>query len=155
MSNDIGLIWKDGQADITLNTDSTDLQVGHDLQTAILVSLFTDARAPITDVPSSEADLRGWWSANLGSLLWLLSRAKATPANLEKGMDYIRRALNWLLIKEIADKIDVSGAILNLETFTFDIKITRSLSAKYQYLWDGIENVLYEFDRSSFTVQYL
>lgn len=152
--SDVGLIWKDGRADILLNSDGNDLQVGQELKTAILVSMFTDARAAVADVPNINSDRRGWWAANLGSLLWLLQRAKATLRNLEKGIEYIKNSLNWLLQKGIASKIEVTGQIQNLYKFTFQIKITKAENSKYDYLWNDIETELYDFDRSSYLILF-
>lgn len=152
--SDVGLVWQNGKADVLLNSDGNDLQSGHELQTAILVSLFTDARAAVTDVPDINSDRRGWWAANLGSLLWLLARAKTTQVNLQNGISYIKNALSWLTAKGIADRVDVTGMIENLYKFTFTIKIRRSASAKYDYLWDGLEVELYDFDKSSYLIVF-
>lgn len=153
--SDIGLIWKDGEADILLNEAENDLQNGHELKTAIIVSLFTDHRATLNDDPPDKNDLRGWWSDNeVGSLLWLLERQKATEQNLEKGRQYIKNSLQWLLNQGIASNVTVSGFIENLIRFRFEIKITRSQNSKYAYLWNDIQTELFKFNRSSFTISF-
>lgn len=152
--SDLGLVWENGKADILLNANGDDLQQDFDLKTAVVVSLFSDARAATRDLPSIDADPRGWWNAEIGSLLWLLSREKTIPVNLEKGIVYIRNALNWLIEQGIASKIDVSGAIENQYRFKFQIRILKSLDSRYDYLWKDIQNQSYEFDRSKFFITY-
>lgn len=150
---DVGLVWQDGWADILLNEANTDLQTGKDLKTAILVSLFSDSRANPDDLLIDE-DPRGWWSRDLGSLLWLLARQKATLQNLEKGIQYIKDALNWLIIQNIAKSIDVTGTIENRSKFNFTITIKKSNDYRYQYLWENINSDSYKFDRSEYLILF-
>lgn len=150
---DVGLIWQDGWADILLNESNTDLQTGKDLKTAILVSLFSDSRANPEELLLDE-DPRGWWSRDLGSLLWLLARQKATLQNLEKGIQYIKDALNWLIVQNIAKSIDVTGTIENRSKFNFIITIKKSNDYRYQYLWENINSDSYKFDRSEYLILF-
>lgn len=152
--SDIGLIWENGKGDILLNSTGDDLQTDFDLKTAVAVSLFSDSRAARTQLPSLEDDPRGWWGGEIGSLLWLLSREKTITINLEKGIRYIRNALNWLIEQGIASKIEVSGVIENQYRFKFQITIFKSLDSRYDYLWKDIQSDLYQFDRSNFFISY-
>lgn len=150
---DVGLIWQDGWADILLNETNNDLQTGKDLKTAILVSLFSDSRANPEELLLDE-DPRGWWSRDLGSLLWLLARQKATLQNLEKGIQYIKDALNWLIVQNIAKSIDVTGTIENRSKFNFIITIKKSNDYRFQYLWENINADSYKFDRSEYLILF-
>jgi phage gp46-like protein len=150
---DVGLIWQDGWADILLNESNNDLQTGKDLKTAILVSLFSDSRANPEELLLDE-DPRGWWSRDLGSLLWLLARQKATLQNLEKGIQYIKDALNWLIVQNIAKSIDVTGTIENRSKFNFIITIKKSNDYRFQYLWENINSDSYKFDRSEYLILF-
>lgn len=150
---DVALIWQDGWADILLNESNTDLQTGKDLKTAILVSLFSDSRANPEELLLDE-DPRGWWSRDLGSLLWLLARQKATLQNLEKGIQYIKDALNWLIVQNIAKSIDVTGTIENRSKFNFIITIKKSNDYRFQYLWENINADSYKFDRSEYLILF-
>jgi phage gp46-like protein len=90
--------------------DPPDLAGGADLETATLLSLFTDARAADDDrLPGSLDDRRGWWAAPLGSRLWLLSREVATNEVRLRAEDYCREALQWMLDDGVADQIDVAA----------------------------------------------
>ncbi|MFZ9921989.1 MAG: phage GP46 family protein [Candidatus Nanopelagicaceae bacterium] len=150
---DVGLIWQDGWADILLNESNSDLQTGKDLKTAILVSLFSDSRANPEELLLDE-DPRGWWSRDLGSLLWLLARQKTTLQNLEKGIQYIKDALNWLIVQNIAKSIDVTGTIENRSKFNFIITIKKSNDYRFQYLWENINADSYKFDRSEYLILF-
>ena len=72
----------------------------------------------------------------------------------EKGIVYIRNALNWLIEQGIASKVEVSGTIENQYAFKFQIRILKSLDSRYDYLWKDIQNQSYEFDRSKFFITY-
>jgi phage gp46-like protein len=94
------------QADLVF-ADAT-LATADDLETGVMVALFTDARARDDDpVPGDPADRRGWWGDALpisimgrelpadrfGSRLWLLERAKQIPETLVLARQYQREAL--------------------------------------------------------------
>lgn len=114
---DIALSWdnESGMGDLTLTGGALALDDG--LRTAILISLFTDARAAQDDeLPDRAGDRRGWWGnafpvesgdAGMGSRLWLLSRAKALPATLVRARAYARDALQWLIDDRIASALDI------------------------------------------------
>ena len=85
------------------------------LDTAVIVSLFTDRRAEESD--HFDGDPRGWWGdalavnddrpVPLGSRLWLLAREKQHPAVLRKAEAFARQALQWMLDDGVADSITV------------------------------------------------
>ena len=98
-------------ADVALAENNQDLLRDPGLETAVLISLFSDQRAAEEDkLPDREDTRRGWWGdsltdSNIGSKLWLLSRAKisdGTKANLEQ---YSREALQWLIDDGVADSV--------------------------------------------------
>ena len=85
---DIALVWDyaSGTADLAL--DGNDLLIDQGLQTAVLISLFTDAQAqPGDTIPDGTTDARGWWGD-----LPLLSDADAA------GADYIGSGL-WIVVE--------------------------------------------------------
>ena len=76
-----------------LSLSDTRLETSDNLQTSVLVSIFTDRQAPAgQELPAGETDRRGWCldhtlpdtsagtGDNIGSLLWLLRREKITGA---------------------------------------------------------------------------
>ena len=99
------LFGSDGTALLDSGSDLTDSFFGDtpstisnlDLQTAILISLFTDAQASPDDmIQDGSGDPRGWWgdlgsSKPIGSKLWLLGRAKQTTRCAREGQAVLRR----------------------------------------------------------------
>ena len=84
---------------------------GRDIETAVLISIFTDAEADPDDViPDGTQDPRGWWAdPTMGSKLWLLQRAKHTPATLLTAIAYLKQALAWLTADGVAANVAVTG----------------------------------------------
>lgn len=87
------------------------LAAGHDIETAVLISIFTDAAAgPDDQIPDGTDDPRGWWAdPAMGSKLWLLQRAKRTAATLQLAVAYIRQALAWLIEDGAAANVEVDA----------------------------------------------
>ena len=89
------------------------LAAGSDLQTAVLISLFSDREANPDDIiPDGSGDPRGWvgdlgQDYKIGSRLWLLSRAKQTGETLARAQDYIAEALQWLIDDGVVAKFDI------------------------------------------------
>ena len=88
----------------------------HDeLVSAILISLFTDARATdeeFEQVKDWELSKRGYWADQLdgvstGSKLWLLKRAPKDQDTLERAQSYTQDALIWLVEDNLAQSLDV------------------------------------------------
>lgn len=86
------------------------------LTTAVLHSLFSDARAELDELPSPSSERRGWWGDCLlpeddryGSKLWLLQREKRTQETLHRAREYAQQALAWLIEDGHADKIEVQA----------------------------------------------
>ncbi len=87
MNGDIALHWNTLHASIVLNDADDDFETDAGLETAVIISLFTDRRAGENDeLPATETDRRGWWGNTLqdaddeiGSKLWLLCREKQLP----------------------------------------------------------------------------
>lgn len=121
--SDIALVWnKDAfAADLLLERGA--LLQDDGLRSAILISLFTDARAPAgAELPEAGSDLRGWWgddfaadgspadSANaVGSTLWLLQRSKITAATLQRAREAASAALGWLIRDGVASAVKVDA----------------------------------------------
>ncbi|MEZ5709735.1 MAG: phage GP46 family protein [Blastomonas sp.] len=113
---DLALGWNaDGwHGDIAVTGGALTLDMG--MRTAILISLFSDARAPDgAALPEESADRRGWWGDDFGeagdqtgSLLWLISRAKITAQTLNQARNAALGALQWLIDDGIASRIDVT-----------------------------------------------
>lgn len=112
-----------GQFDI--RRDGLVLVQDDTLETAVIISLFTDRRArPDDELPGLEDSRRGWWGDALsetqgdeiGSWLWLLYREKNTNETLNRAREYCMDALAWLLEDRIADRVQVSTWYMDPES---------------------------------------
>jgi phage gp46-like protein len=89
------------------------LQSGNDLETAILISLFSDREANLDDVIADGSnDPRGWigdagQDTKIGSRIWLLERARQTTDTLRLAGDYIAEALQWLIDDGVVAQFDI------------------------------------------------
>jgi phage gp46-like protein len=125
--------------------DPPGLAADHDLETACLLSLLTEASAAPDDVlPDFSGDRRGWWGnwqrpegIVLGSRLWLLVRSVSTDETLQQAQAYAEEALAWLVDGSIAAQVDVSAAYLDTppSQLGLTITITRGPTPAPQYAW--------------------
>lgn len=124
------------------------------LYNAVVISLFTDARAKPDDrlpdeprtgpVPANlYRDRRGWHGdPNIGSRRWLVYREKQVPEVLERLEEYDREALQWLITDKVVSSIDIiesfpaPGAVLS------EIVLHRpsmpALTFRFQMLWESL-----------------
>lgn len=140
--SDLMLAWDNAAQCADLVMVNGQLATDDTLQTAVIISLFSDRRADNDDVlpdylspqiPGS-GDRRGWWgdhyppdalaaiAAGLGltplpvdrwgSWLWLLAREKDTSDVLARAKGYAQEALQWLLDNDIASKVNVAATSL-------------------------------------------
>jgi phage gp46-like protein len=117
-AGDVWILWDNLNAQGDWTLAACDLQTGQDLETACLVSLFTDKLATPDFVPTDgSSDRRGWWAdpyndQPLGSNLWQLERAKKTRDTLGLAQRYAAEALQWLVDDGVAKEIVVNTAWL-------------------------------------------
>lgn len=111
---DIKFFYEENEpATIKLETQSYKVVRDPGFETAVTISLFTEARANVEDVlPSSDTTLRGWWGDELldvpiGSRRWLLERTKINGNNLKLLEQYEREALEWMVQDGIVDRIEI------------------------------------------------
>lgn len=122
---DIALVWDADAMAADLLLGSGRLATDDGMRTAILISLFTDARAADDEtLPEPGGDRRGWWGDayarelrpdagtardvnRIGSLLWLLSRSKITARTLTQANQACEEALAWLVRDGVASAVRV------------------------------------------------
>lgn len=125
-----------------------DLAVDDGLETAVIISLFTDARAQTDDViPDGTGDPRGWWGDSVanddgdqtGSRLWLLDREKQQTSVLERAEQYAREALQWMLDDQVVSEIDVEAEIVREGMLGIGVRLQRprgdAVQYRYEYAW--------------------
>lgn len=121
------------------------------LETAVILSLFTDARALDDDpLPAGATDRRGWWGDaypptggdRIGSRLWLLAREKQTRETLNRAREYAEEALAWLVADGVARGVEVEAFIARTGVLGLSIVIQRpdagSARFRYEFLWNRI-----------------
>lgn len=128
-----------------------DLATDSRLETAVLLSLYTDRRALDEDVlPDESSDRRGWWfdaysDRPHGSRLWLLSREKELDQVLRRAEEYAREALAWVIQDGIGSSVDVEAIHLRRGVLQLTVGIQRAsstaLEGRYEYVW-GTSNGL-------------
>ena len=116
----------------TANGLRADLTTDEGLRSAVLVSLFLDARADADDVlPFETDDRRGWWADEFGvthgSKLWLLARSKALPDVAQRAEDYAREALAWLVDEGVAREVAAVAQLVRepYRALTLEVTIYR------------------------------
>ena len=140
MKKDIKLNQQNGYFDIAVENGDFANEDGFD--TAIWVSLFTDARATLSQVLLPEKR-RGWlgnitFDEQLGGFLWLVEQRRLTQDTLNETVDYARKSLNYLVDDNIVSKIEVEGEIVPKRGIAITILITTldgSTSQHYVEMW--------------------
>jgi phage gp46-like protein len=108
------------------------------LETAIILSLFSDRRAKDDDeLPDNSGDRRGWWGDlvppvegdQTGSRLWLLRREKNTQDTLNRAREMAEEALQWIIEDGLATKIEVATEAVRREVLGLAIGVTKPAGA--------------------------
>lgn len=113
-------------------------------ETAIPVSLFTDARAPAALV--SEPQNRRGWIGNLmtaatlrqlGSILWVLEQARITQETMNIARLEAQAAFQWMLDDGVAlgVLVDLTNVPRGGIIITIRITDTSNVVSRYQTLW--------------------
>lgn len=111
----ISMQWDNINARGDLARDGGNILTTDGLESAVLISLFTDRQADPSDVPK-DMGLRGFWGDEfaevegdkIGSRLWVLLRsAKYTQDFRLKGIGFAQESLKWMIDDGIAESIDV------------------------------------------------
>lgn len=145
---DVAIQWQIVSGDIALS--GANLATDEGLQTAVIVSLFTDRRAEVDDVvPDGSDDRRGWWADaypniegdRIGSRLWLLYREKQLSSVLARSREYAEEALRWLLDDGIASAVRVQAEVVQQGMLGLAVEIERPardvIEYRFQRLWEA------------------
>lgn len=150
LGGDIKIKWDSvsGYGDISIDDEGVDLSTDEGLQTAVIMSLFTDRRADDEELPSGTTSKRGWWGDSLadvegdmiGSKLWLIYREKELNSVAVRAEQYALEALQWLLDTKIASQVDVTAELLGSGRLGLGVKIHRPkklVEYRFNYNWDA------------------
>lgn len=141
--SDIGLFFEDEVINIKL--ENGDLVADSGLETAILISLFSDQRVTEDELPKGNISKRGYWGDlyeddKIGSKLWVYDRGKVnleTLTNMEKAAE---DSLNWLITDGVAKSITIEGEFIN-NGINLQIEVTKQDDIKnlFKVFWNEQE----------------
>ncbi|HET6609011.1 MAG TPA: phage GP46 family protein [Rhodopila sp.] len=138
---DIRIVWNAAQGRGDWSVAIDDLDTSDTLQTAALLSLFTDKRAP-DSLKIYSTDRRGWWGDTygdrpLGSLLWTLERAIKSDGVevLRRAEGYCSDALQWLIDDGVVASISVTASWFSQTNLGVYIAITQPDGTVTKYTW--------------------
>ena len=145
---DIRIIWDNTQAIGDWGLAEGDLETGQDLETACLVSLFSDALATPDFTPTDgTTDRRGWWAdiysaQPLGSNLWQLERAKKTRSTLGLARAWAQGCLQWLVDDGVAKSLDVNTMWITPTMLGIAVAIVKPDGSvtrfRFGWVWTGL-----------------
>lgn len=153
---DITLTLSGTEFEYDIDVADGDLVTSRDLETAVIISLFTWRRAEAQDDVPEGALKYGWWGDCLsddvhhqtGSRLWLMMRRKMTPQTANDAVTYIKQSLQWLLKDGAAAKIDVTAERGGPDRLDALIKIYRTggqpVELRYSELWQALTGGAYD-----------
>lgn len=142
---DLRIVWDPAAARGDLAMAGPALETGHDLETAVLVSIFTDLTADPGDIlrPGDVADPRGWWADSLtgdavGTRLWQAFGRPANQDTLNWARDQAEKALAWMVEDGVAASVAVETAWVARGALGLRITITEPGGRRtaYSYAWD-------------------
>ena len=135
-----------------LSMDGPCLAQDEGLYTAVIISLWTDARARDDDrLPLGQTDRRGWWGDSypvverdrFGSRLWLLRASKQLQESLNLARAYAEEALAWLVTDGVARKVEVETWIVRFEVMGLLARIYRpdgtNVPIRFEILWNALK----------------
>ena len=145
--SDIGLFLINNCIDLKL--ENGDLASDSGLETAVLLSLFSDQRAGETELPPGHLNKRGWWGDlfpettgdRIGSKLWTISRDKASPETSAIAEVRAKQALQWLIDDGVASSVNISAEFDSDKVLRMNITIIRPDQSEdvFGFFWDGQE----------------
>jgi phage gp46-like protein len=129
---DIRIVWDPATGTGDFAMAGSALELGHELESAVLISLFTDQAADPEDLmPEAQRnDPRGWWADTyeapdkIGSKLWQAFWRQTTPDTLSWARDQASKALQWMIDDGLARAIEVRAQFQGKGGLALQIQIT-------------------------------
>ena len=135
----IALAWSDdaGSADLVRSTGNLGTDAG--LETAVLMSLFTDR----DEEQAASADRGGWWGDafaavrgdRLGSRLHQLARAPVSQ-RARLAVEYSKEALQWLVDDGVAKTVVAEAELPRADALLLTISIAAADAPRWQRVWE-------------------
>lgn len=143
--SDIKTVFVDLETGADFALDQLGLVEDDGLETALLISLFTDRYANADDVlPDGGNDRRGWWADEfnvvqqdlIGSRLWLILREKQLGRVLVRAREYAKEALQWLIDDGVAESVDVVATNPRMGILALFVAVYRPLQPVAEYRFE-------------------
>lgn len=145
--SDIAIEYKSQIKEYDISILNGDLKECDDLDSAVIISLFTWARAAAGEVDEN-APRFGWFGDKIdadntdstGSKLYLLKRKKITNQTIMDAREYIEQALQWMIEDGVATEINAevernSSDVNRVDALVQIVRGDRSRTMKFNDLW--------------------
>jgi phage gp46-like protein len=135
-----------GYWDIEID-DSGDIRTTEGLESAIYMSVLCEKRADESEIQKPEYR-RGDWSNELnevegyevGSKFWLLEKARNTQEAINKGLQYIKDGLEWMIEDGLIDSVGVDFSEKTNRSVQFEITVYKANNESETYYFDAFIN---------------
>jgi phage gp46-like protein len=136
---------------IQMSLENGDLKADEGLETASLISLFSDQRAIDEELPPGITEKKGWWGDlfpdiegdQIGSKVWTLDRSKNSLENVAQLETKIKDSFQWMVEDGVASVVNVEASIdeSNSQRTNVEIEIVRPTgeSDRFGVIWDAQE----------------
>lgn len=133
--------------DLGLNPEGLAADAG--LGSAVLLSLFCDARARRDDLPEDTLESRrGWWADRegdrFGSRLWLLRRSKQTSGTLREYEQAAEDALAWMVREQIVQRVQVEASYPGAGIVHLVVRLERGEARRWADRWEATQADSYD-----------
>lgn len=142
------LITPNAEGLYDLSLDGSDLAGVDGLETAIDVTLFTDARADAASV-LDPALRRGWIGdvftagirRSLGSTQWIYEQSRLTQEIVNRVENDLQRAFQWFIDDGLATSVSVTASRSSARGIAVTIRIEgrQGVVQRYVELWQAIQ----------------
>ena len=145
--SDIAIEYKSQIKEYDISILNGDLKECDDLDSAVIISLFTWARASAGEVDEN-APRFGWFGDKIdadstdstGSKLYFLKRKKITNQTIMDAREYIEQALRWMIEDGVATEIKAevernASDVNRVDALVQIVRGDRSRTMKFNDLW--------------------
>lgn len=145
--SDIALEFNQTTKEYDTSVLNGDLKQCDDLESAVIISLFTWARAEADEVPENSPRY-GWFGDKvdpdsydtIGSKLYLLKREKITAQSIMRAEEYIEQALAWMIEDSVASDVSATvernaNDVNRLDAVVVITRGDRARTMKFNDLW--------------------
>lgn len=128
--------------------ENGDLKADPGLETAALISLFSNRRVSLEELPRGESDRMGWWADLIsipqgdliGSRHWILERiGKVNTDTAVEFESILQEAFEWMLEDGIAARLVVSAERIENDRIEGSVQIFKPNgdNIPFKFIWDG------------------